>query len=287
MSVGRAIRSGLAIVSGVALLLAAGATSEAQAADGLQISEVRADAGRGPEEAAFEWVEIHNRGDAVVELAGWALADNRGEDVLLPLTVYPGDRVVVGGSEALVAELPAGTAFVAVADGRIGNGLANSGDRVLLVDPAGEVVDAVSCGNDRSVTMLAAPPRGETLHPAVDGSWSAGPPSPGEAGPAPSVVSGGMPPALRISELFANAGEGTRDAAFERIEIRNPTDDAVDLAGWQLSDNSATDVLPPARVEAGGSIVVAATAEAVDAGGHHLILEDGRLGNGLANGGTS
>ena len=66
---------------------------------------------------------------------------------------------------------------------------------------------------------------------------------------------------------------------------------AVELEGWQISDNAATDVLPRGRVEAGGLVVIAATAEAVagsvvsGTGPNVLIVGDGRLGNGLANDG--
>jgi len=104
----------------------------------LVISEVRADAGQGAQDAAFEWVEIHNPTGEAVDLGGWSLADNRGADVLPMSTVEPGAWLVVGGSEAVVAEFAAlgeaggeaagSVAFVAVEDGWIGNGLANSGD---------------------------------------------------------------------------------------------------------------------------------------------------------------
>lgn len=287
MPPGRLARRGSAAMSGGLLLAGALAgTSSAQTpSEGIQISEVRADAGRGAQDAAFEWIELHNTSNAPVNLSGWSVSDNRGEDVLPSLTIELGARTVIGRSEELAAELPRDTVFAATTDGRIGNGLANSRERVLLIDPDGRVVDGVSWGSDRSVTELPAPPRGQTLTRGQNDKWSATAPSPGETDVAPASVPAGPPPALRITEVFANAGEGSRDAAFEWIDIHNPTQDAVGLGGWQISDNSATDLLPAARLDPGGYIVIAATANGVDSAIPSVLVEDGRLGNGLANGG--
>ena len=258
-------------------------------ADGVVISEVLADAGRGTQEAASEWVEIFNPTPAAIDLEGWSLADNRGEDLLPAIVLAAGARVVVGGSEALRDEFGEGVGLVWVGDGRIGNGLANSGDRVLLLDPAGQAVDGVSWGSDRTITILAVPPRGKTLGRGRDDVWTAGAPSPGSAGVVAVVVTG-APAALRIVEIFANAGEGSRDAAFEWVEILNAGEEPVDLSGWQLSDNASTDVLPSTpslRLGPGERLVLAATSEAAGTAGAgiRVLVEDGRLGNGLANGG--
>ena len=105
------------------------------------------------------------------------------------------------------------------------------------------------------------------------------------------VAPEGEPVPLRIVEVFANAGEGARDAAFEWVEVLNAGEDAVDLAGWQLSDNASTDVLPAVQIAAGERLVIAATSEAAgsfagEGPERRVTLADVWLGNGLANGGN-
>ena len=263
---------------------AAGATFT-QAAGGPQITEVRAAAGRGSQDAAFEWVEIHNPGPAPIDLTGWSLADNRGEDPIPATTLGAGAYLIVGGSAALAEELPADLQLVAVADGRIGNGLANSGDRVLLIDPSGTAVDGVSWGSDRTILVLAPPPSGQTLSRS-GGEWSAATASPGAAhraervGP-PAEATLPLPP-LRITEIFASAGMGSREAAFEWVEVSNAGEEPVDLTGWTIADNAAVDELPGGVVAPGAYVTIGGSAEAAD-GTVDVVLEDGRIGNGLAN----
>ena len=302
---------GCALAAQVAPTPAAAAGMFPQAAAGPQITEVRAAAGRGSQDAAFEWVEIHNPGPAPIDLTGWRLADNRAEDAIPATTLASGGYLIVGGSEALADELPGDVQFVVVADGRIGNGLANSGDRVLLIDPSGEAVDGVSWGSDRTIMVLAPPPSGQTLARS-GGEWSAATASPGaahgaeridppaEATPEPepaaspaettleteptdSPAAPTLPlAALRITEIFASTGMGSREAAFEWVEVFNAGAEPVDLTGWTIADNAAVDVLPGGVVAPGARVTIGGSAEAAD-GGVDVVLEDGRIGNGLAN----
>ncbi len=284
-----------------------------QAAAGPQITEVHAAAGRGSQDAAFEWVEIHNPGPDPIDLTGWGLADNRAEDPIPATTLAAGAYLIVGGSAALAGELPGDVQLVVVADGRIGNGLANSGDRVLLIDPSGEAIDGVSWGSDRTITVLAPPPGGQTLSRSA-ADWSAATASPGgahqaapmdgpaEAAPAPeptesspeappgpepaaSTDAAAVPvPLLRVTEIFASAGMGSRDAAFEWVEVFNAGSEPIDLAGWTIADNRAVDDLPGLVVAPGAYVTIGGSAEAAD-GTVDIVVEDGRIGNGLANGG--
>ncbi|MDE2640049.1 MAG: lamin tail domain-containing protein, partial [Chloroflexota bacterium] len=272
----------------------------AQAPAGLAITEVLAHAGRGSQEAAFEWVEVYNAGAAPVDLTGWRLADNRAEDPIPPTTLDPGAYLIVGGGVELAAELPAGVTLVVVEDGRIGNGLANGGDRVVLIDPAGATVDGVSWGSDQTITDLAPAHRGQTLSRGAAG-WVAAPPSPGaphtaepaqpaadaapEPEPADSPAEVAISPShLRITEIFASAGQGSRDAAFEWVEVHNAGSEPIDLTGWTIADNVAVDVLPSGVVAPGGYLTIGGSAEAAE-GAADVVLEDGRIGNGLANSG--
>ena len=277
-----------ALLAAVRPAPASGALASRQARSALVISEVLANSGRAPDEAAHEWVELLNRSEAPVALEGWRLEDNNDADPLPAVVVPAGAFVVIAASEQAFAGGPRPPLLATLSDGRIGNGLANSGDRVVLRDPAGEAVDGVSWGEDRSISMLTAPAAGESIaRAAPEAAFQLGAPSPGAATPAVEIPQG-PPPPLRISEIFSNAGRGSDDAAHEWVELFNPTDDPIALRGWRLSDNAASDVLQAGSVPAQGHAVIAGSAEAVAGFGAAtppIVIADGRIGNGLANGG--
>jgi hypothetical protein len=134
----------------------------------VKISEVLADPpeATGVEDADHEWVELYNAGRDPVELGGWSLVDNMAEDALPPTTLPAGAYAVVAASPDFrdrYADLH-GHVLV-VTDGKIGNGLANEGDRLLLLDEEGRPVDALSYGSDREFFEPAAPavPAGHSL----------------------------------------------------------------------------------------------------------------------------
>ncbi|MEX2247318.1 MAG: lamin tail domain-containing protein [Dehalococcoidia bacterium] len=133
------------------------------------INEVLYDSIGEGSDADGEWVELYNAGDAPAQLAGWALEDNVGSKVLPGFLLGPGGFAVIAASASL---LP-GIDSVLPLSGRIGNGLGNDGDRVLLRDPSGALVDALSWGSDTSIFDPAADdvPAGHSLErrrPGVD-----------------------------------------------------------------------------------------------------------------------
>jgi hypothetical protein len=136
---------------------------------GLVLNEVLADPppglegdanGDGARDAADdEFVELVNAGTEPVDLAGWSIEDGDrlrhlfeaapGESLLLA----PGERATVfGGGDP--SSLPGRVAVAS--SGSLG--LANDGDRVALVDPAGAVADSLvygsEAGNDESLIRL-------------------------------------------------------------------------------------------------------------------------------------
>jgi len=132
----------------------------------VKISKVLLNAGRGRDDAAYEWVELYNAGAEGVDLGGWSLADNVAADTLPPLALSPQAYAVVAASPDFRRQYPAFQGnLVVVADGRIGNGLANGGDRLLLLDEEGRPVDAISYGSDREFFEPPAPavPAGHSL----------------------------------------------------------------------------------------------------------------------------
>ena len=147
----------------------------------LEITEIFANAGEGSRDAAFEWVEIHNAGTAPIDLAGWTIGDNGAMDELPGVVVAPGARLTIGGSR----EAADGGADIVVEDGRIGNGLANTGDVVLLRDPRGRIVDEV----DYRVPPIPAPEAGRSIALTEAGWVLNTEPSPGGDGVTPLLAS--------------------------------------------------------------------------------------------------
>lgn len=137
-----------------------------------------------------EWVELYNAGNENVDISGWTIADENGTDVLplsIPL-IEPGRYVVIVPSSTTITEFPEDVLVVTLsgASGNlIGNGLANSGDKVVL--KSGElIIDQVSWGdNDKSLDPPALKPSaGNSLRRIPNGvdtdtasDWKVGTPS--------------------------------------------------------------------------------------------------------------
>jgi hypothetical protein len=214
-------RSGAESEEGVRSPSLASAASASQAREGrsyedsphaVKISEVLASAGAGLDDAAHEWVELYNAGPESVELGGWSLADNVAADTLPPAALPPGAYAVVTASPDFQRQYPAFRgALLVLADGRIGNGLANESDRLLLLDEEGRPVDALSYGLDREFFEPPAPavPPGHSLErfpPDRDTDTAAdfrdnAHPSPGAGPPA------GLTPAAAASPISEVLGQ--------------------------------------------------------------------------------
>ncbi|RIL08456.1 hypothetical protein DCC79_13785, partial [bacterium] len=261
----------------------------------LLISEVLFDPAASGDDAAGEWVELFNRSDAAVDLAGWSIGDRVRWDILPAAAVPPWGFVIVAAGAAMGDELrAAGATVVVVADGAIGNGLANRGDVVRLRGPTGEAIDAVSYGDNLDAFDPAVPrgPPGtsvERLPPDTDTDtasdwWLQPAPSPGRAG-----LRHDAPPRVVLNEVLPAPsrvdwdGDGAPGFADEWVELYNAADHPVDLEGWRLEDRAAdgwSHRFPPGtRVSAGGFHVVfrAASGLALDNGADtvRLIRSDG------------
>lgn len=112
-----------------------------------------------PAEGGCEWLELYNAADSPVVLQGWTVADNRATDILPPLALPARSFAVVAADETPFRKAHPGftAALLPIADGRIGNGLADGGDRIALRDAEGRLVDALSYGDDASVLSPSAP----------------------------------------------------------------------------------------------------------------------------------
>lgn len=169
------------------------------------INEVQYDAVQAGTDAAYEWLELLNRTGRAIDMNGWIIADNSGVDRIPGLLLPPGGFAVIAASPGFYDSFPGFHGAIAfIADGRIGNGLSNDGDRLSLLDRTGKVIDALSYGSD--TTVMSPPARrvteGHSLerHPAGFDTGQAsdfvdnGSPSPGSglASPTPTPT---QPPA--------------------------------------------------------------------------------------------
>ncbi len=94
----------------------------------------------GPADEEYEWIEIANRSDAVVNVAGWKLA-GVVQFTFAAKTLAKGQHLVIAKSPQKVTELwklPAGSVV-----GPFTGALDNGGGRVSLEDGTGTVVDTV------------------------------------------------------------------------------------------------------------------------------------------------
>jgi hypothetical protein len=92
-------------------------------------------------EPACEWVELANTGTAGAWLAGWSLRDSVGEVVLTDGMLAPGQRAVVIGEACPPSgpDVPVDPTALRLPVAKIGNGLSNAGEAVVLVDPSGSI----------------------------------------------------------------------------------------------------------------------------------------------------
>lgn len=272
------------------------------------ISEVYPVAGMGRQDAAHEWFELANRSEDPANLDGWTIADNHGTDALDGITIPPKGVVVVAATNNGPAEADAH-----IADGRIGNGLANSGDRLVLISDTGVIVDAVSWGTDEEYSRADAPSAEYSLNrptpldepvlaTPTPGALPAEPPQvmpdPDPPDPeaevttlasnsrldatpqsaAPEVVDEpDAHPTIRLTEIMPAPFEGEP----EWIEIENYGNEPISLDGWTLKDGQSSTPLR-GRIEPGDRLIISAGRlpnETQDA----PMLVVSRIGNGLNN----
>ena len=126
----------------------------------LLITEVFYNPGLAPEDDN-EWIEIYNPTTNAVDLTGWSIRDTApgAIDALPAATINPGEFIVIAAdTNAFLAANPtyAGQ-LLEIADGKIGSGLNNFGDGVLLRNAASATVDAVSYGASTAAFSPAVP----------------------------------------------------------------------------------------------------------------------------------
>ncbi len=118
------------------------------------INEVQYDPIQVGVDAAFEWLELLNQTGRTVDLTGWGIADNHGVDYIASLQLPAGGFAVIAAGDGFYDNFPDFTGnTVFIADGSIGNGLNNGGDCLVLMDSTGEMIDALSYGDDATMML--------------------------------------------------------------------------------------------------------------------------------------
>jgi uncharacterized protein (TIGR03382 family) len=230
-------------------------------------------------DAGLEWVELYNVGDAEITLAGWVLDASTsgfgGGAVLPDVRIAPGGYVLLGQADVPGADAPLPVT--------LGNASSNA-DGVQLRDCDGEVVDTVVYGapNDDAfvddsgevaVSLAPKPSSGTSLARIQDGydnddsaiDFVAEPaPTPGAANPErePVICVPAGAVSVVLNEAMVNPDGDDQD--LEWLELFNPTNADISVAGWGLAsasnadDVGTVDVRFPggATVPAGGFLVL-------------------------------
>ncbi|MEM6495195.1 MAG: lamin tail domain-containing protein [Pseudomonadota bacterium] len=173
-----------------------------------------------------EFIEILNTSNAAVDISGWTLSDNDGDDFTFPAgTILGAGQAAVlfgggtpGGNVGDGQPNPTfGGALVFVDNGNIGNGLSNFTEVVELRNDSGTLIDSVGYGsagtapnaNDQSITLDPDGTGPFVEHTAATGAngalFSPGTQIDGSVFEAPAP-----PVTFALDETFETDGAGTR-----------------------------------------------------------------------------
>ena len=107
-----------------------------------------------------EWVELYNNTDNPVNLKNWSLTDNSATRSISHANLHiPANGFAVIAKSANTWNywsVPASAQKINIGQ-KIGNGLANTGDRLVLKDGADNAVDAISWGTDTTILNPSIP----------------------------------------------------------------------------------------------------------------------------------
>lgn len=105
------------------------------------------------ENPANEWIELYNGTQSAVNIGGWKIEDDLASDTIVGnYTIAPGRFLVLSADSTTRSlwGLPSDVQFVSLGNS-LGDGLSNTGDRIILRNASSAVVDAVSWGTNTTV----------------------------------------------------------------------------------------------------------------------------------------
>lgn len=237
---------------------------------------------------AGDWIELHNYGNAALNLAGWSFTDSTvGNQYVFPLgAVLPPDGYLVLTSDTALfrSQFPAVDAY-----GPIGFSFSNAGESLTLLDENKLVVQTMRY-NDASPWPAAADGYGktlerlnDTLNPALASSWFAGciGGSPGKAF---------MPCTEQLIFSEINYLSATNADAGDWVELLNTAASPLDISGWEFKDsddNNAFKFPSNTILPALGRLVLAADTALFAARFPTVTNKTGPTGFGLSNTGEA
>jgi len=133
---------------------------------------------RGPPKEEF--VELYNRGSVAIDLNHWRIQDNHKEDILEPFSEGESTTISAGGYAVITITadetdvvVPEGVVHLSTGDKKIGNGLADGSDIVILKSPDGKIMDQKGYSGN--------PCKGgeKYSYQKINGDWECKVPSPG------------------------------------------------------------------------------------------------------------
>lgn len=140
-----------------------------------------------------EWIELYNPTYRDISLKNWTLSDNSGSKVKINANqqIKKNGYVLIAKDSSTWKTWTIPQNYLTIQLGsQIGNGLDNAGDRLLLNNPDGTVIDAISWGNDKtifnpSINVVTGSNNSiqrinPILIPDTAGNWKQGLPSPGK-----------------------------------------------------------------------------------------------------------
>jgi len=184
----------------------------------------------------FEFVELHNTGQAAIDVTGCRFTD--GIDFTFPAVTIPaGGHLVIVRNEAAFASRY-GAEGITIA-GEFSGLLDNAGEGLCLSDPFGQEIQSFAyedgwhpATDGDGFSLVAVDPEGDLAAWDTKAGWRPSGPHGGSPG---SADVGLGPDAVVIHEVLSH----TDDPAGDWIELHNTTDSDVDVGGWYLSDDGA------------------------------------------------
>ena len=183
----------------------------------------------------FEFIEVTNTGSSSVWLAGYEFTDGiefEFADGRIPLLSVGESALIVKNEDAFVTRYGSGYPIAGEYDGS----LKNSGEQLVLINGLGQTVhdfqyeDGGSWpgradGNGSSLTVVDPEADYRDGDNWYSSDYFGGTPGTYGARPAADII---------VNEVLTHTDPPSSDS----IELFNPTDAAVDVSGWYLSDSS-------------------------------------------------
>ena len=244
-----------------------------------------------------EFIELYNAGPVPISLAGWRLGDagSLSEYFRFPRKAVIASRsyvVLFGGGNPLGFTIP-----VYTDDGKIGDGLKNSGESIHLIDDNGhEAASLFHSTWPAAQSIVRTRPNGGVLVPHQTASPTEESFSPGYAPETQPIIAYD----IFISEVLADppvgrAGDANRDGRLdpyedEFIELYNAGPVPISLAGWRLGDAGSLSEyfrFPREAAIASRSYVVLFGGGTPSGFTVPVYTDDGKIGDGLKNSGEA